>query len=411
MPKERRNRSVSFEKSRVSPFPCSSSRARQSKTKDAPESEENVKEWEEARCPVCLEHPHNAVLLMCSSHDKGCRPYMCDTSYRHSNCLDQFRKSFLETPPPDEPAAEVASSEQPSVINVESEETVSNLQIERSEQGSSTVLPMMLDIEEKLKLVCPLCRGKVTGWTIVDSARRFMNAKSRSCASETCDFCGTYADLRKHARQEHPLVRPSEADPERARNWRRLEQQRDFGDLISTLQSLGEESSEENFLSFDDQRWLTVFFLIRVFRHGNSSRSSSWSGSSRARGHLTVRRRLTELWGETPGGENRPGMRDGDNSDANDGVTGSRRTHWRHRELSSLNDDPSSRSSSWSSHARARAQVTIRRRSTRLLGETYEGGTEPATRDGVNNEVSDDGTGSRRTRRRLRQQSTPDDER
>ncbi|THG14601.1 hypothetical protein TEA_014218 [Camellia sinensis var. sinensis] len=32
---------------------------------------------------------------------------------------------------------------------------------------------------------------------------------------------GTYTDLRKHARTEHPCVRPSEADPERQRNWRR----------------------------------------------------------------------------------------------------------------------------------------------------------------------------------------------
>ncbi|PNX87734.1 hypothetical protein L195_g043828 [Trifolium pratense] len=38
--------------------------------------------------------PHNTVLLKYSSHDKGCRPYMCNTSYQHSNCLDQFCKSF-----------------------------------------------------------------------------------------------------------------------------------------------------------------------------------------------------------------------------------------------------------------------------------------------------------------------------
>ena len=60
------------------------------------EDEKNVKLFEDTRCPVCMEHPHNAILLICSSHDKGCRPFMCDTSYRHSNCFDQFRKSFNE---------------------------------------------------------------------------------------------------------------------------------------------------------------------------------------------------------------------------------------------------------------------------------------------------------------------------
>lgn len=55
-------------------------------------------EWKEVKCPICFDHPHNAVLLICSSHDKGCRPYMCDTSYRHSNCLDQFCKLHSVSP-------------------------------------------------------------------------------------------------------------------------------------------------------------------------------------------------------------------------------------------------------------------------------------------------------------------------
>ena len=39
-----------------------------------------------------MEAPHNAVLIICECHEKGCRPFMCDTSHRHSNCLDQYRK-------------------------------------------------------------------------------------------------------------------------------------------------------------------------------------------------------------------------------------------------------------------------------------------------------------------------------
>ncbi|EYU17977.1 hypothetical protein MIMGU_mgv1a012137mg [Erythranthe guttata] len=56
------------------------------------------KEWDEASCPICMDHPHNAVLLICTSHNKGCRSYICNTSYRHSNCLDRLRKLKEEKP-------------------------------------------------------------------------------------------------------------------------------------------------------------------------------------------------------------------------------------------------------------------------------------------------------------------------
>ena len=49
-----------------------------------------------------------------------------------------------------------------------------------------------------------------------------MNAKSRSCSSETCNFTSAYNYLKKHARLDHLSVRPSEADPDRERSWRRL---------------------------------------------------------------------------------------------------------------------------------------------------------------------------------------------
>ncbi|CAJ2657080.1 unnamed protein product [Trifolium pratense] len=53
------------------------------------------KECEDVTCSVCMEYPHNAVLL-CSSHDKGCRPYMCGTSLRHSHCLDHYKKAYTK---------------------------------------------------------------------------------------------------------------------------------------------------------------------------------------------------------------------------------------------------------------------------------------------------------------------------
>lgn len=325
MPKDRRDRSVSFDRCKGSPYTCSSSRSRRTSPKIPAETEVNLKEWEEARCPVCMEHPHNAVLLICSSHEKGCRPYMCDTSYRHSNCLDQFRKSFTETPltnlQPEENSFTATNS---TTVGI-SEPTVTG---EQSEEGPLSAVAITCEKKMQPTLVCPLCRGQIKDWTVMEPARRFMNAKPRSCACETCDFSGTYSDLRKHARLEHPLVRPSQADPERQQNWRMLERQRDLGDLISTLHSsFGEERGDDNILPIDDGGWLTVFFLIRVFRPGSSTRSSSWSGTSRARGQLSFRRRSTRLWGETHDGETGSSSRD-EGNDSSDGGSGT----WRHSE-------------------------------------------------------------------------------
>lgn len=185
MPKDRR--SSSFERCRVSPY----SRCYRNADKVRPKSPSppvgNDNEWEEARCPICMEHPHNAVLLLCSSREKGCRPFMCDTSSRHSNCLDQFRKSTVNA--------------------------------DTSEEGT--------------KLVCPLCRGHINGWIVVDPARHFMNSKTRSCSLGTCDFAGNYSELRKHARGEHPFVRPTEIDPEQEFEWRNLEEDMEQQDMLN----------------------------------------------------------------------------------------------------------------------------------------------------------------------------------
>lgn len=337
MPKERRDRSVSRDGCRASPYPCSSSHKKRSSPKDASELEENVKEWEDARCPVCMEHPHNSVLLICSSYEKGCRPYMCDTSYRHSNCLDQFRKSFEAENSSTVPQQEEAQNSTTQLSPAEaSEPTVTVVPEEITAVGS----PTSCEHQTPPKLVCPLCRGEIKEWIVVDDARRFMNAKSRSCSCETCNFSGTYTDLRKHARLEHPQVRPSEADPERARNWRRLERQRDLGDLLSTLQSsMGDDRADESILPIDDGGWLTVFFLIRVFRPGSASRSSSWSGTSRTRAQLSIRRRSTRLWGESYDEETGSSSREEDNESSDDG-SGPRRRSERLRQRTTPDNMP-----------------------------------------------------------------------
>ncbi|KAL5078753.1 hypothetical protein RYX36_007174, partial [Vicia faba] len=105
MPKERKDRSVSQDSSRTSPYPSSSSRVRRSTSKTPLESEENIKNGK--KLGVQSAYLHNAVLLICSSHEKGCRPYMCNTSYRHSNYLDQFCKSFAEPSLPTIPLVEI----------------------------------------------------------------------------------------------------------------------------------------------------------------------------------------------------------------------------------------------------------------------------------------------------------------
>lgn len=350
MTKDRRDRSVSSDRFRASPLRCSSSRVRRPFPKIPSETEGNVKEWEEARCPVCMEHPHNAVLLICTSHDKGCRPYMCDTSYRHSNCLDQFRKSSAAT------SSAVSQQEinlsldtnlsadatlDPTVVDteeiMEGPATVSlETQVQSDGPGTTSEKPV------QSKLMCPLCRGQIKDWIIEEPARRFMNAKSRSCACETCDFTGPYRDLRKHARLEHPLVRPSVADPERERNWRRMERQRDIGDLISTLQSSFSEdrNDEDAILPIEDRGWLTVFFLIRVFQPSSRSRSSSWSGTSGTRARLTFRRRSTRLWGESYDGDISLSSSMDEDNDSSDGGSITRRRRERLRRRSTPNNQP-----------------------------------------------------------------------
>lgn len=160
-------------------------------------SGEKDRQWEEARCPICMEHPHNAVLLICSSHGKGCRPYMCDTSRRHSNCFDQF-----------------------CMLN-----SVAPSKSRRDDQPNKFV---GCGEKKNLEFGCPLCRGRITGWVVEESARGYMNSMVRGCALETCDFSGDYGELRRHARLEHPLARPSEADKERLSDWdRRLEEELD----------------------------------------------------------------------------------------------------------------------------------------------------------------------------------------
>lgn len=200
----------------------------------------NKKEWDATTCSVCLEYPHNAVLLLCSSHDKGCRPYMCETSRRYSNCLQQYKNAYMKL-------REVEGTSQGNALG-NHEHAPSNLG----------------DMAEKIQvpeLLCPLCRGQVKAFTIVESARRYFNGKKRMCLQEKCMFTGNYKELRKHVQAEHPRAQPRALDPALEEKWKRLEQQRERNDVISTIISstpgavvLGDYVIEQNPL-FVDYEW------------------------------------------------------------------------------------------------------------------------------------------------------------
>lgn len=256
MPKDRRIDSLSSDRARGSPYACSSKNSDNRKYKSSLPPTGDEKEWEEARCPICMEHPHNAVLLLCSSSVKGCRPFMCDTSHRHSNCLDQFRKSCGEETTTDAP------------------EIISNISGGPWRGRETNVHSRSARLQKKQpKLACPLCRGQIGGWVIIDAARKYMNCKPRSCSLETCSFNGNYTDIRKHARVEHPTDRPAEADLSRQSEWRMLERQTDFEDTLSIFHSFRNDMEEDTFL---DEAALNESIFDDFLSGVNSESEDDW---------------------------------------------------------------------------------------------------------------------------------------
>lgn len=241
MPKEKSKRAELSRQSRASaPYPDT----RESQVNSSQTGRPSLnKDWEDAICPICLNPPHNAVLLLCSSYEKGCRPYMCDTSYRHSNCLDQFKKmsaTFDSTlPGSDDVDSSPSNLESVSISDSEAvmSDTILGTENLSGEEDIQHNAGLELDRHERPKMACPLCRGQVKGSTVVQEARRYLNTKTRSCAQESCTVSGTYAQLREHARLDHPSSEPTAVDPVRWRNWQRLEQESNIGDVLSTIRS------------------------------------------------------------------------------------------------------------------------------------------------------------------------------
>ncbi|XP_073143323.1 uncharacterized protein [Henckelia pumila] len=325
------------------------------------------KEWDEASCPICMDHPHNAVLLICSSHDKGCRSYICDTSYRHSNCLDRFKKLREEKVDCLSALSSIQESQHDTIIATSrdfdptTDVSDSNLNISLTASSSAAFVDMpggsglgaihnvnpgfqdqeassseRLDLDETnmeksdgSNLKCPLCRGNILGCRVVEEARKYLNLKARSCSHESCSFFGNYNELRRHARSVHPTVRPADVDPSRQSAWRTLERQREYNDIVSAIRSAmpgaivlgdyvidnvdrlsGERDNEGG-------RWLSTLFLFHMI-DSMDSRAERRGGRSRMfpryrRATRTVSRHRY-LWGE-----NLLGLQDDDDHDEEDG--------------------------------------------------------------------------------------------
>lgn len=231
------------------------------------------KDWKDATCSVCMEVPHNAILLLCSSYNKGCRPYMCATSHRYSNCFEQYKKAYTK-------ATSVQETDDP------------NFDLSAGDPNDHTKVP---------ELLCPLCRRQVKGWTVVEAARKSMNAKKRSCMKDDCSFVGNYKELRKHVRSMHPFSRPREVDPVREEKWKRFEGERERSDVISTILSstpgamvLGDYVLEPNDHAFysdeydsdSDEEYLEDdFFSMRSIGLGSTSRFLSNIRYNQIQGH------------------------------------------------------------------------------------------------------------------------------
>lgn len=287
------------------------------------------KEWDEISCPICMDHPHNAVLILCNSHEKGCKSFICDTSYRHSNCLDRFKKlvsenndSITTSPTPTPPSLILP-------VNDNSNEVHEAIEYVEVNDNDNNIMTSSSSSNSCLK--CPLCRGSVAGWEVVEEARQYLNLKPRSCSHESCSFSGNYRELRRHARRAHPTARPSDVDPTRERAWRRLEHQREYGDIVSAIRSAmpgavvfgdyavenGENDRERGVIGEggNNGHWWTAFFLFQMIGSMEPPPNvADRRGGGRARvptRHLRRRRRL--MWGESL-----LGLQDDDDDDNED---------------------------------------------------------------------------------------------
>ncbi|KAJ6828845.1 uncharacterized protein M6B38_361530 [Iris pallida] len=219
--------------------------------------------WEDVTCPICLNFPHNGVLLQCSSYDKGCKPFMCDTDQTHSNCLNRFKNAYKMTTAPKDPST-------------------TNWSVGEAFQ----VMPLSPSNLPK----CPLCRGDVTGWIVIEEARMHLDMKRRCCEEKNCSYVGNFLELKEHARIKHPHSCPSEIDPARQLDWENFQQSSEIVDVLSTIHAEvphgvvlgdyvieygGDEAGGDDFDDFrqHEGNWWTSCILYKVFGNFRASRN------------------------------------------------------------------------------------------------------------------------------------------
>ncbi|KAE8701395.1 hypothetical protein F3Y22_tig00110548pilonHSYRG00909 [Hibiscus syriacus] len=276
------------------------------------------RELDEVSCPIFIEHPQDAVLLLCSSYERGCRSYICDTSYRNSNCLDQFKKL--------NPLNSITSDMNLRTEFIEGNESQNLDEININSLGEGIVdsgesFRRRVEFEvdagntsnSKSSLKCPFCGGNIVGWEVVEEARRYLNLKKRTCSKESCSYNGNYQELRRHARRVHPMTRPSDIDPSRERAWHRLEHQRGYDDTVSAIRSVmpgavvvGDYAIEdgdrlagerENGTGEVSTPWWTTFFRFQMFFSADGvGEPRVWSRHRRLGVALSERR---FLWGHS----------------------------------------------------------------------------------------------------------------
>ncbi|GER34385.1 hypothetical protein STAS_10597 [Striga asiatica] len=246
--------------------------------------------WDDIKCPICLDSPHNAVLLQCSSNRNGCCSFVCDTDHLHSNCLNRFRQAN-NMPSKFVPLSIALYEAGPKLPSI-----AENLQ--------------SLDLPPGGKPACPLCRGEVSGWIVLDKVRAHLDERKRYCEEDKCRFSGTFIELRKHARIEHPYSCPSKIDPARQLDWENFQQSAEIIDVLSTIHSeiprgvvlgdyvieYGDDDDDDNLGDdeFDDFRgpegnWWRSCILYQVFENFRASRNRRRSRVSDSRRVWTQR--------------------------------------------------------------------------------------------------------------------------
>ncbi|KAG0515878.1 hypothetical protein BDA96_10G314900 [Sorghum bicolor] len=236
------------------------------------------KSWmEDVTCPICLDYPHNAVLLRCTSYEKGCRPFVCDTDQTRSNCLERFKFAY-----------ELPSNAKVSSLAVPPLDSIIHIVPSNANNRPS----------------CPLCRGDVIGWIVIGEARLHLNQKKRCCEEDCCSFVGNFNELQKHTQQKHPDSRPSEIDPARQVDWENFQQSSDIVDVLSTIHAqvpngivlgdyvieYGDDDTGEDYEVFRSVRtnWWSCIFCKAFSRSSRSrrrARARERRGSGRRNGN------------------------------------------------------------------------------------------------------------------------------